>query len=378
MPKAALDYLIIGPAYPFRGGIAETQHQLALALQNKGKRVELVTFTKLYPKIIFPGKTQLSQESAPDGLIIKSLLHAYNPLKWSQVLNYIKSKSPRVVVFRYYTPFLALAYAGIAKKLPDGIKKIALVDNWIPHEKRRFDKKLNALLAKQMDAFTSLSPFVAKQIEKNFTGPVWAGFHPINRNLCTKIPQQKAKSILSWDADVAYVLFFGLIRKYKGLELLIQAFDSPELKKKNIKLYVAGECYENESKYIHLIESLELQNQIVLDFNFKNNSQIQQLFSAASLVAQTYHTATQSGVTPLAYCYEKPLLVSDIEGLRTPIEKDQTGLVVKKKPEAIAAGIIKLLEKQEYNRFEKNIKKASEKYSWKSYSDQWDEFVSNI
>ena len=161
------------------------------------------------------------------------------------------------------------------------------------------------------------------------------------------------------------------------MELLIQAFDSPELKKKNIKLYVAGECYENESKYIHLIESLELQNQIVLDFNFKNNSQIQQLFSAASLVAQTYHTATQSGVTPLAYCYEKPLLVSDIEGLRTPIEKDQTGLVVKKKPEAIAAGIIKLLEKQEYNRFEKNIKKASEKYSWKSYSDQWDEFVSN-
>ncbi len=376
MAKAALDYLIIGPAYPFRGGIAETQHQLALALQSKGKRVELVTFTKLYPKIIFPGKTQLSQEAVPSDLIIKTMLHAYNPLKWSQVLKYIQSKSPRVVVFRYYTPFLALAYARIAKKLPTDIKKIALVDNWIPHENRWFDKSLNALFAKQMDAFTSLSSHVAKQIEKDFNGPLWSGFHPINKNLLAKIPQQKAKTILSWDVDAAYVLFFGLIRKYKGLELLIQAFDNPALKKRKIKLYIAGECYEDESKYCQLVASLGLQNQIVLDFNFKDTAQIQQLFSGASLVAQTYHTATQSGVTPLAYFYEKPLLVSDIDGLRAPIQKDQTGLVVEKKPKAIAEGILKILEKEEYDRYKNNIKKTSQKYSWQSFADQWDAFVS--
>lgn len=378
MPKAALDYLLIGPAYPFRGGIAETQHQLALALQKKGKRVELITFTKLYPKLFFPGKTQLSQEPTPEGLIVKTILHVYNPLKWLRAIKYIQSRTPEVVVFRYYTPFLALAYAWIAKRLPKSIKKVALVDNWIPHEKRRLDNNLNSLFAKQMDAFTSLSPLVGKQIKKNFVGPLWEGFHPINENLLSKIPQKKAKTILSWDLDVSYVLFFGLIRKYKGLELLIKAFDSPELKKKKIKLYVAGECYEEESKYLHLIASLGLQDKIILDFNFKNISQIQHLFSAASLVAQTYHTATQSGVTPVAYHYQKPLLVSDVEGLRAPIEKDQTGVIVEKKPEAIARGILKLLERESYARFTKNILKASQQYRWKSFADQWDTFLSKI
>ncbi len=258
MAKNHLDYLIIGPAYPFRGGIADTQHELAKALQKRGKEIELLTFTKLYPKFIFPGKTQLSDQNIPERLTITQQIHAYNPTKWIRTIRYIYSRAPKVVVFRYYTPFLALCYAWIARNLPNSIKKVAIVDNWIPHETSWIDKKLNLLFSKYLDCMSTLSLFVANQIKDNFDGPVWAGFHPINSNLLPVLDQKQARLKLNWEIDVPYVLFFGLIRKYKGLELLIKAFNEAPLIDKNIKLYVAGECYEDKNKYTEIIEKLNL------------------------------------------------------------------------------------------------------------------------
>ena len=378
MAKNHLDYLIIGPAYPFRGGIADTQHELAKALQKKGKKIELLTFTKLYPKVFFPGKTQLSDQTSPEKLIITQQIHAYNPTKWTRTIRYICSRSPKVVVFRYYTPFLALSYAWIARNLPNSIKKVAIVDNWIPHETSWIDKKLNLLFSKNLDCISSLSLFVANQIKDNFDGPVWAGFHPINSNLLPILDQKQARLKLNWDIEVPYVLFFGLIRKYKGLELLIKAFNEAPLIDKNIKLYIAGECYEDKKKYTEIIEKLNLGNRVILDFNFKNKTDIQLLFSACDIVAQTYHKATQSGVTPLAYYYQKPLLVSDIESLKTAIVTDRTGITVKKESKSIAAGIYKILDKNNINNFSKNMRKTSIKYNWSTFSEQWDSFVSEV
>ena len=378
MDKNHLDYLIIGPAYPFRGGIADTQHELAKALQKKGKKIELLTFTKLYPKVFFPGKTQLSDQTRPEKLIITQQIHAYNPTKWTSTIRYICSRSPKVVVFRYYNPFLALSYAWIARNLPNSIKKVALVDNWIPHETSWIDKKLNLLFSKYLDCISSLSLFVANQIKDNFDGPVWAGFHPINSNLLPILDKKQARLKLNWDIDVPYVLFFGLIRKYKGLELLIKAFNEAPLIDKNIKLYIAGECYEDKKKYTEIIEKLNLGNRVILDFNFKNKTDIQLLFSACDIVAQTYHKATQSGVTPLAYYYQKPLLVSDIESLKATIITDRTGITVKKDSKSIAAGIYKILDKNNINNFSKNMRKTSIKYNWSTFSEQWDSFVSEV
>lgn len=375
MSQNKLDYLIIGPAHPFRGGISETQHQFAKALQKQGKKVVLLTFTKLYPKLLFPGKTQLSTEEAPADLSIYKAIHAYHPLKWAEAVRFIHSQDPAVVVFRYYTPFLSFVYHWIGKRLSKKIKKIALVDNWIPHERRGIDRSLNRLFAKTMDAFSCLSPGVAEQIKTDFKGPLWEGFHPINEDLLPRLDQKKTKNKLNWETETAYVLFFGLIRKYKGLELLIEAFSQKPLLNKSVKLYVAGECYEGPQKYIQLIDSLGLNNRITLDFNFKNKTEIQQLFSASDIVAQTYHTATQSGVTPIAYHYQKPLLVSDIEGLRDPIVKDQTGVVVSKDPEAIAKGIVSLLKKEKQQSCIEQIKKASTHYRWSTFVSQWDAFV---
>ena len=378
MPEQRLDYLIIGPVAPFRGGIAETQYELATHLQMSGKKVQLLTFSKLYPKILFPGKNQKTKEKQQRSLKISESIHAYNPLQWTKVVREINQLNPRNLIFRYYTPFLAPVYGWLAKKTASQINKIALVDNWIPHERRALDRILNRFFGKQMQAFTTLSTAVATQIKIDFKQAVWEGFHPINTQLLPPISKLEARKRLGWNQQQTTVLFFGLIRQYKGLELLIQSFTDKALDSHNTVLKIVGECYENQKKYTDLVTQLGLKNTVSFDFEYKSLSDIQTLFSACDLVAQTYHTATQSGVTPLAYFYSKPLVVSDIEGLNGPIKKDKTGVCVQKTPKAIAEGIIKLLDHNKYQKAKDNLKKSLPNYQWKVWVEQWSDFIENL
>jgi len=378
MLKQRLDYLIIGPVAPFRGGIAETQYELATHLQLIGKKVQLLTFSKLYPKFLFPGGNQKTKEKQQDSLKVSESIHAYNPLQWGKVIHQINQLNPRNLIFRYYTPFLAPVYGWIAKKTNPQINKIALVDNWIPHERRVFDGILNRFFGKQMHAFTTLSKGVASQIKNDFKQAVWEGFHPINTQLLPSISKAESQKKLGWDQKQTIVLFFGLIRQYKGLELLIKSFSEEVLNNRNTVLKIVGECYENKKKYTDLVAQLGLENKVVFDFEYKSLSAIQIHFSACDLVAQTYHTATQSGVTPLAYFYNKPLLVSDIEGLSAPIKKDQTGVCVQKTPKAIAEGMCELLDKKKYQKAKDNLKKSLPNYQWKVWVEQWSDFIDKL
>ena len=378
MPEQRLDYLIIGPVAPFRGGIAETQYELATHLQLSGKKVQLLTFSKLYPKFLFPGENQKTKEKQQDSLKVSESIHAYNPLRWGKVIHQINQLNPQNLIFRYYTPFLAPVYGWIAKKTNPQINKIALVDNWIPHERRVFDGILNRFFGKQMHAFTTLSKSVASQIKNDFKQPVWVGFHPINTQLLPSISKAEARKKLGWDQKQTIVLFFGLIRQYKGLELLIKSFSEEVFNNRNTVLKIVGECYENKNKYTDLVAQLGLENKVVFDFEYKSLSAIQIHFSACDLVAQTYHTATQSGVTPLAYFYNKPLLVSDIEGLSAPIKKDQTGVCVQKTPKAIAEGICELLDQKKYQKAKDNLKKSLPNYQWKVWVEQWSNFIEKL
>jgi D-inositol-3-phosphate glycosyltransferase len=378
MPEQRIDYLIIGPVAPFRGGIAETQYELATHLQMSGKKVQLLTFSKLYPKILFPGKNQKTKEKQQRSLKISESIHAYNPLQWTKVVREINQLNPRNLIFRYYTPFLAPVYGWLAKKTASQINKIALVDNWIPHERRALDRILNRFFGKQMLAFTTLSTAVATQIKIDFKQAVWEGFHPINTQLLPPISKLEARKRLGWNQQQTTVLFFGLIRQYKGLELLIQSFTDKSLDSHNTVLKIVGECYENQKKYTDLVTQLGLENTVSFDFEYKSLSDIQTLFSACDLVAQTYHTATQSGVTPLAYFYSKPLVVSDIEGLNGPIKKDKTGVCVQKTPKAIAEGIIELLDHNKYQKAKDNLKKSLPNYQWKVWVEQWSDFIENL
>ena len=378
MPEQRLDYLIIGPVAPFRGGIAETQYELATHLQMSGKKVQLLTFSKLYPKILFPGKNQKTKEKQQRSLKISESIHAYNTLKWAKVVREINQLNPRNLIFRYYTPFLAPVYGWLAKKTASQINKIALVDNWIPHERRALDSILNRFFGKQMLAFTTLSTSVATQIKIDFKQALWEGFHPINTQLLPPISKLEARKRLGWNQQQTTVLFFGLIRQYKGLELLIQSFTDKALDSHNTVLKIVGECYDNQKKYTELVNQLGLENTVSFDFEYKSLSDIQTLFSACDLVAQTYHTATQSGVTPLAYFYSKPLVVSDIEGLNGPIKKDKTGVCVQKTPKAIAEGIIELLDHNKYQKAKDNLKKSLPNYQWKVWVEQWSDFIENL
>lgn len=379
MPDQKLDYLILGPAPPFRGGIAETQYELALHLEREGRKIHLFSFSKLYPKLLFPGKAQKTKEIiGSPSFGITSTLHAFNPLQWRKVVKQINELNPKYLIFRYYTPFLAPLYGWIAKRVNQEILKIALVDNWIPHEKSPIDNVLNRYFGSKMHAFTTFSKAVANQVKKEIILPVWEGFHPINSFLPAPISKLEARKKLGWNPQQKIVLFFGLIRPYKGLELLIKAFEKKYLENENIVLKVVGECYENPKKYTDLVNQLGLQSRIEFDFEYKSVTGIQTCFSACDLIAQTYHTATQSGVTPLAYFYNKPLLVSDIEGLATPIKKDQTGHCVQKNPKAIAAAINELFDTKKYLKIQDNLKKSLPLYQWKNWIIQWTDFIENL
>ena len=256
---------------------------------------------------MFPGKNQKRKEKLNTQVNTLEIIHSYNPFHWKKAIRYINKTNPKTIIFRYYTPFLAPLYGWIAKRTNDGIKKIALVDNWIPHERRFWDKIFNRFFGTQVQAFTTFSSEVASQIEDEFKKPIWEGFHPINTNLLPQISSTLARKKLGWESEKYIVLFFGIIRKYKGLELLIQAFADKKFNSDNIILKVVGECYEDKKKYTNLVTSLGLEKIVKFDFEFKTEQDIQLVFSGCDLVAQTYHTASQSGVTPIAYFYNKPL-----------------------------------------------------------------------
>ncbi|MGA1030654.1 MAG: glycosyltransferase [Flavobacteriaceae bacterium] len=253
---------------------------------------------------------------------------------------------------------------------------MALVDNWWPHERKPWDAVLNRQFGKQMEGLATLSELVGDQIlATGISKPLWKGFHPIANDLPPLLSQKEARNALNWPQESPIVLFYGLIRPYKGLDLLLKAFAEPALKNTTIKLAVVGESYENFSKYKLLIHKLGLEDSVLLDLNFADSSKTQQVFSACNLVAQTYHTATQSGVTPLAYHFEKPILASDIPGLREPIVKDQTGILIQKTPAAIAEGVLKLLYNQEFKVAQLNLKLQHENYRWAAFAKNLLDFM---
>ena len=371
--------LLLGPAHPFRGGIADTQNYLAQNLNTLGHETHVYTFTAQYPKLLFPGKTQFSEENAPDHLDIKRKIHSFNPFNWIEVARSINRLKPDYVIFRYWTPILAPCWYVIARKINKNIKKIGLVDNWIPHEIKFWDKTLTRVFSSQMNGFASLSTAVGDKILSDKPDlPLWKGFHPIADKLPQAISKEKARKALSWPKDKKIVLFFGLIRKYKGLGLLIEAFSKASLNDSKVILAIVGEPYESSNKYIKLIQKLNLNKRIICDFNYANIHKACQVFCAADVIAQTYISASQSGVTPLAYHFKTPLLVSDIPGLRTPILEDKTGIVSEIDPEKISENLQKILFDDTLPNFQDSFQKVRKKYSWKSFGQSLMDFMAKL
>ena len=368
--------IIIGPAYPFRGGIADTNAALCKALSAEHDTA-IVTFTLQYPGFLFPGKTQYATEEPREQIPIIPLLHSVNPLNWVRTARKINKMSPDLVIVRYWIPFMAPCLGSVARLLKKRTTLIALCDNMIPHEKRTGDKALTRYFIKPFHGFVTLSQTVNSELKTFTDAPALTLPHPI-QDWGAHIAREKARKHLQLEPEGKYLLFFGLIRKYKGLDLLLQAMADERLRELNVKLLVAGEFYDPPEVYFRLIEKSGIKDRVIIRNKYIPDTELPYYFSAADLVTQTYRSASQSGVTPIAFHFDCPVLVTDTGGLSETVSHLKTGYVSSKDPSDIAAHIADFYHNNRSAGFIKNIQREKEKYSWRGFAGALVAFYKNI
>lgn len=360
--------IIVGTAYPYRGGLAAFNGRLAQEFVKEGHEVEIYTFTVQYPSFLFPGKTQYSTDKAPENLKITRKINSVNPANWIRVGNEIREKNPDLVIFCYWISFMAPCFGTIAGRIRKNknITCIGLIHNMIPHETNILDKLLPGYFVKSMQGFITLSQSVILDIDKfdRKNKPKSFSPHPIYDHYGKKLSRQEALKELALDDSFRYVLFFGFIRAYKGLDLLLEAFGENKIKERNIKLLVAGEFYENEEFYKDKIRQLGIGDKVMLYSDFIPDDRVNLFFSAADIIAQPYKTATQSGVTQIAYHFEKPMLVTNVGGLPEIVPHQKVGYVVEPDPSEIASALADFYDMERDKEFVSNILVEKEKYSW--------------
>ena len=357
----------LGPAHPYRGGLASFNDRLALQFKAEGYGIEIVTFRMQYPKLFFPGKTQYTEGPAPQGIKIERELNSINPFNWISTGSRIKKVKPDLLLIRYWLPFMAPCLGTVARiaKSNGHTKVICIFDNIIPHEKRPGDNFLTKYFSGSIDGAIVMSKTVYDDLmsfRENI--PVKLSPHPLFDNYGKIMARDTAIAMLNLDADYSYLLFFGFIRAYKGLDLLIEAFSDERLRDMKLKLIVAGEFYEDSGRYHELIKKYKLEKDIIFFDHFIKDSEVPVFFSVADLVVQPYKSATQSGVTQIAFHYEKPMLVTDVGGLREIVPDGECGYVVKPEPEYISAAIIDYFRNNRKALFSEGVKKEKEKFSW--------------
>ena len=366
--------VIIGPGHPLRGGLATFNQRLAKQFINEGHTCSIYSFSLQYPSFIFPGTTQYTDEPAPENLAIHTVINSVNPLNWLKVGNWLKKEKPDIIVVRFWLPLMGPALGTILRRVRKNkhTKIICIADNVIPHEKRFGDKPFTNYFLKSCDAFITMSEKVLNDLrffEK--AKPVQLVSHPLYDNFGAIISKKEARNHLGLPEHQKIILFFGFIRKYKGLDLLLEAMSvlknlNPLLREpqdSNIKLLIAGEFYEDKTSYLEQIEKLGIQDQLILRTDFIPDSEVKYYLCAADVVIQPYRNATQSGVTPLAYHFEKPMVVTNVGGLPTLVPDEKVGLVVEPNPQAIADGILKFYQLGE-TYFIPHLRIEKQKYSW--------------
>jgi glycosyltransferase involved in cell wall biosynthesis len=357
--------VLLGPAYPFRGGIAAFNERLAYEFQKEGYEVVVYTFTLQYPSFLFPGKTQYSDEPPPTGLNIKKSVNSINPFNWQKAGRKIRAEKPDMVIFAYWMPFMSPCFGAIARvvKKDKNIKCVGLMHNMIPHEKHFYDTTLTKYFIKPIDAFIAMSQSVHDDIERFCPNkPKMLSPHPLYDNFGEKIPRKEALNNLCLNENSIYFLFFGFIRSYKGLDLLIESFADERLRKFPVKLIVAGEFYENKKNYLDIIKKYQLQNDIILYADYIPSENVKNYFCAADLIVQPYKSATQSGVTQIGYHFEKPMLVTNVGGLAEIIPHGKVGYVVDVVKEEIANAMLDFLNNKPD--FSQAIIEEKKKYGW--------------
>ncbi|PWH86663.1 glycosyltransferase [Brumimicrobium oceani] len=362
-----MNIVIIGPAYPYRGGLSAYNERLARAFEEAGHTVTIYTFSLQYPQFLFPGKSQFLEEKPTYELNIKRAVNSVNPLNWLKVGNEIKKLKPDFIICKYWLPFMGPAFGTILRQAKKNkhTKVISILDNIIPHESRIGDKPFTKYFVKPIDGFISMSKKVHNDLSLFETQkPRLISPHPIFDNFGEMVTREEALNYLKLDPKYNYMLFFGLIRDYKGLDLLLDAFAEKALKDKDIKLIIAGEYYTDKKPYLELIEKYQLEDRIIQAEKFIQDSEVKYYFCAADLVVQPYKTATQSGVTQIAYHFNKPMIVTDVGGLKEMCPDGKVGYVVPVDKTLLAEAILKFFNENQQEKMIAHIKEEKKKYSW--------------
>lgn len=362
--------ILLGTSWPFRGGLATFNERLAKQFMAEGHDVEIWTFTLQYPSFLFPGKTQYSNEPAPEGIAIRRELNSCNPFNWIRVGKAIKKAAPDLLICCYWMSFFAPAYGLISRmaKKNGKTKCVALVHNMIPHEPNILDKLFAPYFIKSQDGFVALSESVVKDIEKverlKVERPKTFSPHPIYDHYGERMTKKEACAALGLDDKNGYMLFFGLVRAYKGLDVLLDAFGLIKDQLPTVQLIIAGEFYEDEEKYRAQIAANGLKERVLLRNEFIPDADLRKYFGAADLIVQPYKTATQSGVTQVAFHFEKPMLVTNVGGLGEIVHDHKMGYACEPTAEAIAADIVDYFQNKRQEAYTAYLQKEKTKYAW--------------
>ena len=365
---------ILSTAFPYRGGIAVFTERLARAFQAEKDDVNISTFSLQYPNFLFPGKSQYSSREKPKDLTIVQEVNSINPFNWIRLGLKLKKQKADILVLKYWIPFMAPCFGTIARivKSNKHTKVIVVIDNLIPHEKRFGDHLLNTYFVNSVDGFVAMSESVFNDLAQfDANKKKVLGVHPLYDNFGKPISKSDAIKHLDLDKNYKYMLFFGIIRRYKGLDILLEAFADTYLQNQNLRLIVAGEFYEDEKPYHDLIEEYNLSDSVVLATKFIPDEMVVDYFCAADIIVQPYRNATQSGVTQIAYHFGKPMLVTNVGGLNEIVPNKKVGYVCEPNAKDVANCLVDFFSKDKEEEFIEGIKEEKSKYSW-------DKMIKNI
>ena len=364
--------VIVGPAHPLRGGLATYNERLAREFQ-KNARVTLLTFSLQYPSLLFPGESQYTDDPKPENLPIDIALNSINPFNWIRVgLKYRKLK-PDLVIFRYWMPFFGPCF-GVLGRIIKGnkhTKLVAITDNIIPHERRFFDRPFTQFFLDKLDGSVAMSRKVLDDLRQYYAGTLVAQNsqyhpHPLYDNFGDRVSKAEACKRLNLDPNRRYILFFGFIRQYKGLDWLLEAFIQFADSNEDIDLIVAGEFYEDSKPYLDIVNASNHQSRIHLHTHFIPNSGVADYFSVCDLVAQPYKNATQSGVSQVAYHFEVPMLITDVGGLSELLPHGEAAWVCQSNVSGITEGLTAVFQENRIDHIKSRLPELKKQFSWTS------------
>ncbi len=373
--------IIVGTAWPYRGGLSAYNERLAREYQQAGHEVEIYTFSLQYPDFLFPGKTQYCTEPAPADLKIYRKVNSCNPFNWLSVGREIRKKRPDLMITRYWLPLMAPCLGTIERIVRRNrhTKVMSLLDNIIPHEHRIGDKLFSKYFVNSTNGFVAMSKTVLTELDQfDRKKPRLFCPHPLYDHYGELISKQEALQLLKLDPEYHYALFFGFIRGYKGLDLLLEAFSDQRLKDLKVKLIVAGEFYGDPQPYYDQIKRLNLNDRLILKTDFIPDNEVNRYFRACDIVAQPYKSATQSGVTQIAFHFEKPMLVTNVGGLPEIVPDGKIGYVVEPQPKQIADALVDFYQNNKEEAFIEGTKDEKKKYAWSRMLDTLNSLMTQI